>query len=660
MNVVGGMTELELEELTKLPSWSTNRTLKVLDIAFRNQLTEHSPRACQPPHINLILRDHQLAILAAMEAREKQSISGIQFGNTTTYARYGILGDEVGSGKSLVVLAYIASMKGKNIHEKSCNLFPDGRTDFFTVYTKQMNITNGTNLIIVPHTIYRQWQEYCKKYTNLDIFFAKSGKDIEALMIGDQEDDSKKKELIEKINSSDAVLISNTLYSSFQHHADKHITWKRVFIDEADTIHITGNSPHITTASFTWLITATWPNFLMQGYYIRPLMLTYYQQNISQFTPILGDWLVSELGMIQQGGIGRTTWLQTRSKRWFDGYFTNHILRGLIVLMCSSNFLTKSRQMPQINFITFQCEQPATYRALAGIVNANIQNMLHAGNIEGALSELGVTADTPMNLIDAVTKERERELDRLRKTYTFKQSIEYATPQAKENALAALTSKISSVESQLVSFKERISSSVFEDCPICYDNPKQNSATMTPCCHRVFCGACILQSLARGLTCPMCRNQIKVNELVQLVEEGKTKKKKDEPKLLSKSRQLLKFLQENPNARVLVFSRYENPFITLERECEERGISYHTLRGNKDVIASTIRSFEKGEKRVLFLPTESAGAGLNLVSATHVVLLHAMTPEEEKQAIGRAFRLGRTDQLTVVRLLHEGERVLSN
>ena len=90
-------------------------------------------------------------------------------------------------------------------------------------------------------------------------------------------------------------------------------------------------------------------------------------------------------------------------------------------------------------------------------------------------------------------------------------------------------------------------------------------------------------------------------------------------------------------------------------DCEAEGITYHTLRGNKDVIASTIKSFEEGHKRVLFLPTESAGAGLNLVSASHVVLFHAMTPEEEKQVIGRAYRLGRTEPLQVLRLLYEGE-----
>jgi SNF2 family DNA or RNA helicase len=235
--------------------------------------------------------------------------------------------------------------------------------------------------------------------------------------------------------------------------------------------------------------------------------------------------------------------------------------------------------------------------------------------------------------------------------------MDYATPAAKEQALNSLKTKINSVEEQLKTFRERLSAS--EDCPICYEDPKAAAATLTPCCHRIFCGECILNSLTRRLACPMCRAPIQTNQLIRLVDEKKKSPKKVETKLLSKSKQLMKFLKENPDAKVLVFSRYENPFVSLEKDCDTIGISYQTLRGNKDVIANTVKSFETGEKRVLFLPTQTAGAGLNLVSATHVVLLHAMTPEEEKQVIGRAYRLGRQEVLKVVRLLHEGENILS-
>jgi len=317
--------------------------------------------------------------------------------------------------------------------------------------------------------------------------------------------------------------------------------------------------------------------------------------------------------------------------------------------------------MPPILDTVLYCEQPITHRALQGVVTTAVQFMLHAGNIEGALQELGVSKDTSMNLVEAVTLEREKELDRLKKTLQFKQTIDYATPLAKELALSSLEAKIHSVEEQLKTFRERLMNIHVEECPICYENPNDHSGTLTPCCHRIFCGACILQSLSRAMTCPMCRASIRASELIHLIDSKKTAtngRGSDAVKLLNKQKQLLKFVKENPKARVLVFSRYENPFVALERECSTEGITYHTLRGNKDTIASTIRSFEKGEKRVLFLPTASAGAGLNLVSATHVVLYHAMTPEEEKQLIGRAYRLGRQEPLHVVRLLHEGETLV--
>jgi SNF2 family DNA or RNA helicase len=263
-----------------------------------------------------------------------------------------------------------------------------------------------------------------------------------------------------------------------------------------------------------------------------------------------------------------------------------------------------------------------------------------------------------------VRKERLLELDRLKKTLDFKKTMTYHSQQAKDQALSSLEAKINSIEIQLKSFEERLASAVESvECPICYEDPKVNSGTLTPCCQRLFCGGCILQSLSRVMTCPMCRTAIQPNQLTQLIDSSKpskSKKKKDDAVLLSKQKQLLKFLKENPEAKVLVFCRYENPFHSLECNCETEGISYHTLRGNKDVVASTIKLFEEGKKRVLFLPTESAGAGLNLVSATHVILLHAMTPEEEKQVIGRAYRLGRTEPLHVLHLQYEGETIRSN
>jgi SNF2 family DNA or RNA helicase len=653
--------DITLSQSTGAP-WMPEYLLKSLDIAFQNQLTVDSKQIEQPQNIRIQLRSHQRALIHQMLEREKASMAGIQFRNTKTFANYGILGDEVGSGKSLVILGYLAYLKEHgDIPQQQSILYPFSNSHLFSISTKQYKDTSGTNLIVVPHTIYRQWQDYCKHHTTLKVFFAKSHKEIAD---GYSKDLSGHQVVKNNMLSADAVLCSNTLYSEVQYVAKNcGIRWKRIFVDEADSIHIPSTNMR-PNAAFTWFITATWANLLFHGSTIRPALLEFYQNHQTMFTAGLGDWLRNELGISQYNGYayGRTTWLRVRSNRWLDSFHSDHALRAITLLCCSKPFLDESQQMPQIVNTQILCEQPASHRAIASVVSTEIAAMLHAGNVEGALQHLGIPEDTPMNIVEAVTHERTKELDRLQKTLTFKEQLDYATPQAKEAALATLRSKIVSVQAQLKTIQERLTNIKTEECPICYEDPKQNQATLTPCCHRIFCGGCILESLKRGMVCPMCRATIQSTNLTQLVDETKKpkkEKKKEDSKVLSKPKSLLKFLKENKEARVLVFSRYENPFVALEKSCEDEGITYHTLRGNKDVIASTIKSFEKGEKRVLFLPTQTAGAGLNLVSATHIVLLHAMTPEEEKQVIGRAYRLGRTQQLNVVRFLHEGESILS-
>jgi superfamily II DNA/RNA helicase len=131
----------------------------------------------------------------------------------------------------------------------------------------------------------------------------------------------------------------------------------------------------------------------------------------------------------------------------------------------------------------------------------------------------------------------------------------------------------------------------------------------------------------------------------KIVEEEKKPKKKEA---------LLKLVTET-TGRFLVFNRYDNPFLEIEGELLQRGIRVATVKGNKDHISNTLKQFEKGEIQVLLMNSMQAGVGMDLKSATHIVLMHAMKLEEEKQIIGRAIRLGRTEQLNLVRLLHEGE-----
>jgi hypothetical protein len=109
-------------------------------------------------------------------------------------------------------------------------------------------------------------------------------------------------------------------------------------------------------------------------------------------------------------------------------------------------------------------------------------------------------------------------LERLEKTYDFKQSLEYASPQAKEASLKSLKEKIDHIKEQIANFKQRVENYKEDICPICYDEP--TDALLTPCCTHVFCATCIFSSMQRNIACPMCRAGLNPAELKKIVLDG--------------------------------------------------------------------------------------------------------------------------------------------
>ena len=76
---------------------------------------------------------------------------------------------------------------------------------------------------------------------------------------------------------------------------------------------------------------------------------------------------------------------------------------------------------------------------------------------------------------------------------------------------------------------------------------------------------------------------------------------------------------------------------------------------NKDGIAKRLADFEAGRIRVLLISNRTAVLGMNILAATHILLLHKMVPEEEKQILGCSYRMGRTRPLHCIKLDHERE-----
>jgi len=350
--------------------------------------------------------------------------------------------------------------------------------------------------------------------------------------------------------------------------------------------------------------------------------------------------------------------VSVRSTRFLNEIINgSHPLRGHLVIRCKKSFIDQSIQLPQLFSQIIVCKPSISHRIVYDLITNNVRQLLNGGDIKSALDTLGVKTENNNSIVQAVTEQKVKELDRLEKTYEFKQGLEYSSESIKEASLKNLQDKINQVKEQIKSLKERVENYKEEICPICYDEP--TDALITQCCSRVFCAMCILQSLSRNPSCPLCRadmlpsslkkigidneNEIVLNEIVN----------PNEPK--KKTEALFEIIEKNPKGKFLIFSRFDNAFFSVLDGCKERNLIAKELKGSKDMIASTLNNFKEGNINILVMNTLQMGAGLNITEATHVILLHAMNHEEEKQILGRAYRVGRTNELHFIKLLYPGE-----
>ena len=271
--------------------------------------------------------------------------------------------------------------------------------------------------------------------------------------------------------------------------------------------------------------------------------------------------------------------------------------------------------------------------------------MIHAGDIQGAIQTLGVSTHTPLTIVGAVTEYRTKELERLKRLLAFKQNETYANPAVAITAIALLQDKITRLEQQIEGIKERVEQASKEACSVCFDAP--TTPLLTPCCAKMFCADCILRWMTKITACPLCRTTFHPNELKQIGTIAKT----STPEYPKKMDALLKILQDNPKGKFLIFSRYDNPLQNIHETISEQ-YKIQTLKGNKDVVAKAISEFESGDTKILLLNSRINAAGINIPSATHLILLHKMGDEEEKQILGRAYRIGRKEPLHYIKLLH--------
>ena len=617
---------------------SVDKMVDVYEQPLRSALTDNSPRAMQPTHIKVPLKPHQLAMVYAMDEKEQSCIKGFTINMETHYSQFAVLGDKVGSGKTITMLSYISRQKAAQVSNVFSAINTHSKMSFWSQKPVYANECSGNTLIIVPHTLFHQWKHAIQKQTTLSFL------EVKTLKAFDHPD------FLKQIKESDITLMSNTIIKQFMSIPQRNsIQWSRVVFDEVDSIHFT-STVTMPRANFYWLITATWPNILFHGLYMY-MSTSYLQQ---RFTEGMSTELVS---ILQQGHItnGNNYYSRydMRSANFFAQFLTKHPNRGSIILRTHPAFMEQSWKEPDTIEHRIMCETPLSHRLVANYITSEIQELLHGGDVKGALEKLGVSNTDQSSLISALCEGKEKELEKLNKTLAFKETLEYSSQQAKDAAINALKTKINSLNEQISSLKGRLLHVKDEICAICFEEP--TTPTLVLCCSRLFCGSCIIRCIQSNPHCPLCRASLSYDKIKHISADKPSTPVNTIEHRPKKKEALLQEITKASQGKILVFNRYDNPFLEIEGALHELDIKVALVKGNKDHISSILRNFEKGVTRVLLMNSMEAGAGIDLKSATHIVLMHAMRKEEEQQIIGRAMRLGRTEPLTIIRLLHDSE-----
>lgn len=392
------------------------------------------------------LLDHQrTAIYAMLEYEKCRSVITQDSGGSLIEieASYGILGDKVGSGKTLTILGLIAN---KQIPENIYDIVFSN--NYMRIKKKSELRPIKTNLILIPHNLMSQWKKECSKTNLVSLFIdtKESMNKIKSIYTINDESSS--------LEHYDVAVVSNTMYKRFYDSTLKlgaRFKWSRIITDEVTSIDV----PFIfdcNNCNFKWFITASHNSI----------------KHVHAFanTP---DSLISD-----------------------------------IVIKNNDVFVDKSLKLFDVKYAVIKCLTPEYIDILRPVVHSSIINLLNAGSIEEAANRLKCDLCTPEELLAAVTKRLNVELHNKKCLLELKTNyIRTTTPSiaCNSNAIDELAEAIKEIERKINNMKERIERYKEEECPICLN--VKAVPTVLECCNRSFCLSCLIH--CRNNLCPMCR-----------------------------------------------------------------------------------------------------------------------------------------------------------
>jgi len=207
-----------------------------------------------------------------------------------------------------------------------------------------------------------------------------------------------------------------------------------------------------------------------------------------------------------------------------------------------------------------------------------------------------------------------------------------------------------------------------ESCPICVKELGTQWSVLQ--CGHCYCVECIRilideYSTGKSTKCAVCRSLTSHAEISYVSTKNEHEeeyaiedvKGSHSTKVEAVLKSLVKIRSDDEDAKSLVFSTWPDVLDILAAALDENDIPYASLHNN---AATTQNKFKRSIQRfknrkdvkVLLMPISRGANGLNLVEASHVILIEPLlNPAQELQAIGRVHRIGQKKQTYVHRFL---------
>lgn len=315
-----------------------------------------------------------------------------------------------------------------------------------------------------------------------------------------------------------------------------------------------------------------------------------------------------------------------------------------VVIKNSIEQIKKSYVLPNINEVVYECF--SMYSDLKSeFFSEEVKKMIAADDLQSAIEHLGGHLTDNQNLHSIILQ---KELD-IQKRYEAK--IKYYSELNDEKKLKNYNLRLNNKIASISQLENRIKN-LSNECPICME-PIEHVKIIVGCCTNVFCEQCILEILKSNSKCALCRKFLDPSNMIYSKVKERTEPKATIKK--TKVKQLLEIIKSNLNGKYVVFSEYNNTFDIIYEELKKNDIIASELKGTVDRINTILRQFANGKINVLLLNSRNDGSGINLQNCTDIIIYHKMEKILEEQIVGRAYRLGRTMDINVHRLLHNNE-----